>query len=330
MRRRELIIGAGGSWASSVLPRLAQAQSAFAAPMAGNAKILCGFPPGGTADSLARHLAQKLRGTLASDVTVENTPGSGGQLAITRLMEAAPDGSTLLLTPSSMLAIYPLTQPKLNYTATDVAPISVCAYFSHAFAVGPAVPASVVTMQDFAAWIRADGERARFGSPAAGSMPHLIGTCVFKLMGQEIRHVALRGGGPGIEDLLAGKIPAMCAPVGEFMPHLKRERLRLIAVSSTGRNPFIPGTPTFREQGIPITMREWYGMYLPGPASAPTRRAAAAHLLSALAQPDVVAQAATMGLEIQSSTPEIAASTLQADAADWRRLIKIIGFTAAS
>ena len=294
------------------------------------AKILVGFPPGGTTDALARRIADKLRGGYANSVVVENKPGAGGQIAVTTLRDAPADGSTLLLTPSSILSIYPYTYPKLPYKLDDVAPVSVSCFLSHAFGVGPAVPANVKTIKDFLAWSKLDATKANYGSPAAGSMPHMIAALMAKLTNNDLKHIGYRGSAPGIADLLGGQISAMSSPIGDFLPHLKSGRLRILAVSDTKRSPFAPDVPTFREQGLPITVREWYGLFLPGKATSQTLRRAAAYLQPALAQPDLISSMAQIGVEVQSSTPDVLASLLKADSEEWRRLIKTVGFTAES
>jgi tripartite-type tricarboxylate transporter receptor subunit TctC len=294
------------------------------------AKILVGFPPGGTTDALSRRVADKLRGGYANNVVVENKPGAGGQIAISLLKDSPADGSVMLLTPSSMLSIYPFTYPKLPYKLDDVAPVSVGCFFSHGFGVGPAVPERIKTVKEFLAWAKADPAKANYGSPAAGSMPHLLAALLAKNAGVDLKHIPYRGSAPGIQDLLGGQISAMSSPVGDYLPHLKSGKLRLLAVSGAKRNPFVPDVPTYREQGYPLTMREWYGFFMPAKASAQTQRRIAAYLQPALAQPDVVSSMALVGMEIQSSTPEALADLLRADADEWRMLIKQIGFTAES
>jgi tripartite-type tricarboxylate transporter receptor subunit TctC len=295
------------------------------------AKILCGFPPGGTSDAISRRVADKLRGQYAANVIVENKPGAGGQIAITLLKDSPADGSTMLLTPSSMLSIYPYVYKTLPYKPLeDVQPVSLVSYFNHAFGVGPAVPASVKTLKDFLAWAKANPDKANYGSPGAGSMPHLIVALLGKLAGQELRHVPYRGSAPGIQDLLGGQISAMSSPVGDYLPHLKSGRLRLLAISGQNRSPFVPDIPTYRQQGFPITVREWYGMFLPRKASPETARRAAAYLQTALAQQDLVSTMAQVGLEVQSSSASELGDLLRSDAEEWRRIIKQIGFTAES
>ncbi len=294
------------------------------------AKILVGFPAGGTTDALSRRVADKLRGGYANNVVVENKPGAGGQIAVTTLKEAPADGSVMLLTPSSMLSIYPFTYPKLPYKIEDVAPVSVACFFSMGFGVGPAVPASVKTIKDFLAWAKANPEKANYGSPAAGSMPHMVAALLAKITNSDLKHIPYRGSAPGIQDLLGGQISAMSSPVGDYLPYLKTGKLRLLATSGPKRTPFAPDVPTYKEQGLPIALREWYGFFLPGKASPQALRRAAAYLQPALGQKDVIDSLAQVGMEVQSSSPEKLGEWLKADAEEWRRLIKTIGFTAES
>lgn len=295
------------------------------------AKIICGFPPGGTSDAMSRRLAEKLRGNYATNVVVENKPGAGGQIGVSTLVASPADGSAMLLTPSSMLSIYPFVYKSLPYKPLeDVQPASLACYFNHAFGVGPAVPASVKTVKDFLNWARDNPAKANYGSPGAGSMPHLIVALLNKLTGAELKHIPYRGSAPGIQDLLGGQISAMSSPVGDYLPHLKSGRLRLLAISGLNRSPFVPDVPTYRQQGYPITVREWYGVFLPGKASPEVVRRAAAYLQPALAQPDLVSSMAQVGMEVESSTPQRLGELLRADAEEWRRLIKQIGFTAES
>ena len=295
------------------------------------AKILCGFPPGGTSDAISRRIADKLRGGYATNVVVENKPGAGGQIAVTTLRDSPADGSVMLLTPSSMLSIYPFTYPKLPYKPLeDLQPVSMACYFNHAFGVGPAVPASVTNLKGFLAWAKANPDKANYGSPAAGSMPHMIAALASLLSGVPLKHIPYRGSAPGIQDLLGGQIASMSSPIGDYLPYIKTGKLRVLAISGPTRSKFVPDVPTFREHGLSITVREWYGLFLPAKASAQTAMRAAAYVQTALSQEDVVTSMAQFGMEVQPSTPQVLADLLKADADEWRRLIKQIGFTAES
>ncbi|MDO9219022.1 MAG: Bug family tripartite tricarboxylate transporter substrate binding protein [Lacisediminimonas sp.] len=307
------------------LPHAARAQGSLDA-----GKILVGFPPGGTTDALSRRIADKLRGGYATTMLVENKPGAGGQIAISTLKNAPSDGSVLLLTPSSMLSVYPFTYAKLPYKLDDLAPVSVACFFSLGFGVGPAVPDSVKDIKGFLAWAKANPDKANFGSPAAGSIPHLTGALLNKITKSDLKHIPYRGSAPGIQDLLGGQISAMSSPVGDYLPYLKTGKLRILATSGPKRSPFTPDVPTFKEQGIDIAVREWYGFFLPAKATAEARQRAAAYLQPALAQKDVIDSLAQVGMEVQSSTPDQLAEWLQADAAQWRGIVKEIGFSADS
>ena len=293
-------------------------------------KIIAGFPAGGTVDVLARRVAEKLRGGYARAVIVENKPGAAGQIGVVTLKDSPADGSVMLVTPSSMLSIYPYIFQKLQYRLDDVAPVSVAAYINHGLAIGPAVPESVKTLKDFFAWSKGNADKASYGSPGAGSMPHLIGVLLAKASASELRHIPYRGAQPGVQDLLGGQISSFSGPIGDFIPHVKAGKLRVLAISGSERSALLPDAPTLRELGFPITVREWYGFFLPGKASAETVRRAALHLQPVLAQPEVVEFGKQFGLEIQSSSPQQLGALLKADADEWRGLIKETGFTADS
>ncbi|HEX2545823.1 MAG TPA: Bug family tripartite tricarboxylate transporter substrate binding protein [Ramlibacter sp.] len=323
--RREFLQAGAAVAIAGALPLAVRAQNMDLA------RILCGFPPGGTSDAMSRRLADKLRGNYAANVVVENKPGAAGQIAVTALKDSPSDGSYMLLTPSSMLSLYPYVYKSLPYNPmTDVQPASLACWFNHAFGVGPGVPESVKTMKDFVAWAKANPAKANYGSPGAGSMPHLIGAVLAKQGNLELKHVPYRGSAPGIQDLLGGQISAMSSPVGDYLPHIKSGKLRVLAVSGTQRSQFLPDVPTYRQQGFDIPMREWYGVFLPGKASPEVLRRAAAYLQPALAQPDVATSLAGFGMEVQSSTPQRLAELLRADDQEWRKIVKQIGFTPES
>jgi len=236
----------------------------------------------------------------------------------------------MLLTPSSMLSIYPNTYPKLQYRLEDVAPASLAMYTHHVLSVGPAVPDSVKTLKDFFAWAKANPDKASYGSPGAGSMPHLIGVLLNKAGGADLRHIAYRGSAPGIQDLLGGQIASFFGPVGDVLTHEKAGKVRVLGTSGKERSVFLPAVPTMGEQGFKIALREWYAFFLPSKSSADTVQRASAALQQALAQPDVIEFGKQFGLEIQSSSARQLSDVLKADAAEWGGLVKETGFTADS
>jgi len=310
--------------AAGLLPRLALAQTAD------TVRILVGFPPGGGSDNIARRLAERLQGTLASTVIVENKPGAAGQLSVSALRNSAPDGSTLLLTVPGPITLSQFTYKSLPYRPDDTVPVSMVSTFAFAFAVGPAVPESVRSLKDFLAWARANPSQALFGSPAAGATPHLIGSMLAKASGVELTHVPYRGDGPGIQDLLGGQVSAYSTTLGSLIPHLKGQRMRILAVSGPARNPIAPDLPTYREQGFPIDNIEWTGIFVPkGTPPAVVQRVAAA-VQAVVAQPDFAKFLGDLGMTPQSSTPQAFAERVRAETEQWRVEIKRLGFTAES
>ncbi len=296
-------------------------------------KIVTGFPPGGTSDTLCRRVAEALKGgSFAKAALVENKAGAGGQIAIQAMKGAPTDGSVILQTPASMLMIYPHIYKKLAYDPfTDVTPITMACTFDFAWAVGPAVPATVKSVPDFLAWCKANPSMANFGSPAAGSVPHFIGVLLGQSAGIELKHVAYRGTQPAIQDLVAGQIQAVSGPVGEFLQQAAAGKIRILGVSGKERSRFAPDVPTYIEQGLKdMYFSEWFGFFAPGGTSAPVIMNANIALRAALAQKDVVDGLAVMGLEARSSTPEALAERLRADHDNWGPIVKKIGFTADS
>ena len=295
-------------------------------------KIITGFPPGGSSDTLCRRVAAKLVPGYARSAVVENRTGAGGQIAIQGVRSLPPDGATLLQTPMSMLGVYPHIYRRLAYDpVADLSPVSLGCTFDFGFAVGPTVPAAVRNVADFMAWCKANPAQANYGSPAAGSVPHFIGVLLGRSAGVDIKHVPYRGTQPAILDMIGGQLPAVCGPIGEFTQHVAAGKCRLIAATGTSRNRFAPDTPTLVEQGLrDMAFSEWFGFFLPGKAPADVVQRANAALRAALADKETIDGLAVMGLEAKSSTPGELAALLDADTRRWGPIVKAIGFTAES
>ncbi len=330
LHRRTLLRSATATGLTACMgaPFLARAQ----APAIDTVRVIVGFPPGGTTDAFARRVADKLRGNYAVNALVDNKPGAGGQIGVTALRESPADGSVMLLTPASMLTIYPHTFPKLPYKIDDVTPISTALYTAHGFGVGPQVPANVKTLRDFLDWAKANPNMSNYGTPGAGSMPHLVAALLERASGVPMKQIPYRGSGPGIQELLGGQIAAFSSPLGDYLPYLQSGRLRLLAVTGTTRSKFAPDVPTYAEQGFPeLTMREWYGIFMPPRATAAASARAHAALRAVVAQKEVIDFGTPLGLEaIASPTLEDFSRTLKADAELWGSYVKRIGFTAES
>jgi len=248
------------------------------------------------------------------------------------LRDSAADGSVMLLTPGSMLTIYPYTYPKLPYKVDDVVAVSSALYTAHAFGVGPLVPASVKTLREFLDWAKANPTLANYGTPGAGSMPHLVAALLEKASGVPMKQINYAGSGPGIRDVLGGQIAAFSSPLGDYLPHVSAGRLRVLAVTGTARSRFAPDVPTYVEQGFAeLNMREWYGLFMPGRTPAAVAQRANAAARSVLAQKELIDFGLPLGLEVVASpSAEDFARTLKADSDLWGPFVRRIGFTAES
>lgn len=297
-----------------------------------SARILVGFPAGGTADIVARRLADRLRDTYARTTIVDNRAGAGGRVAIELMKTVPPDGATLLMTPGSMLYVYPHIYSKLAYNPfEDLTPVSVVCSTVFGFAVGPAVPESVKTLRDFLGWARANPDKANYGTPAAGSTPHFIAALVAQSANVDLRHAPYRGSQPAILDMLGSQLTAVSAPLGEFLPHVKGGQVRVLASSGPARSKYFPSVPTLLELGFKdLEVVEPYAVFLPARAGADTVRRAVTAVRAAVAMPEFVEGIAQMGLDAVSGTPEELTGVLRQQLERWGPLVKAVGFKADS
>jgi tripartite-type tricarboxylate transporter receptor subunit TctC len=326
--RRHFIQALGSAAALGALSPLAALAQAL-----DQVKIMYGFPAGSAGDSVARRVAEKLGGTPYSKNPgfVENKPGAGGRIAVESLKASPADGSVLTLAPVSALAVYPHIYPKLSYKQEEVTQVSIGAIMFHGLAVGPAVPAEVKTLKDFLAWAKANPNQASYGSPGAGSMPHLLGALLGIRAGVELKHVPYRGTVPSITDLVGGQIAAAMNPSGDYLQYMKTGRVRVLATSGKKRSPFLPDVPTFTELGYPdVTSEEWFGFYAPAKTPPATLAAANAAINAALKDKTVIDALAIVGLVAHGSTPQEMAADQKAEFERWGPLVKQIGFTSES
>ena len=324
--RRELILRAAATGLALPLRSLA------ATPPVDTTSLVCGFAAGGTADIMCRWVARKLAPGFARVAVTDNRTGAGGQIAISYVKGRPADGAAVLLTPTSMLTIYPHIYRKLPYDPiADFTPVSLACVFEYGLAVGPAVPGEIRNVQDFMTWAKAHPDQANYGSPGAGTTAHFVGTLLGDSAGVRLQHLAYRGGQPAMLDLISGNISSVIAPVGTLNLHVPGGKARILAVASGTRSSFAPQVPTFKEQGFAdLAHDEWFGFFLP--AKAPKELVARLHaeLESALAAQDVIDGVAEQGLRAISSQPEQLGRLVADDMAKWAPIVRKIGFSADS
>ncbi len=290
-------------------------------------RIIVGFPPGGSVDVVARLLADKMRVSLQQSVIVDNKPGAGGRLALGELKRSAPDGNTLVLSPSGALVIHPWLYENLGYdTVRDFTPIAQASTFDFAITAGPAAPAG--DLKAVLAWMKANPQKANFASSGAGTVPHFAGLLLAQAAGVPMTHVAYRGGAPAAQDLIAGQIPLMVDTASETIEHHKAGKVRILAVTGQQRNRSLPDVPTAKEAGVDFTADAFFGLYGPARMSSETVQRLSRAVADAMKQPDVVERVYGLGLVPAYAGPAELAATQAAQLARWEAPIKSSGFKA--
>jgi tripartite-type tricarboxylate transporter receptor subunit TctC len=317
----------GFGCAALLLAAGAPVRGARAQTVAGIARIVVGFPPGGSTDIAARLLAEHMTGYAAS-IIVENKPGAGGALALEFVKSGPADGSLIMLTPMSMLAIYPFTRKTLGYKPlTDFIAVTTVCELSYVISVGPLVPATVTTLADFIAWCRANPSQALFSTSGAGSTLHLTGVALSRAAKFEFGHVPYNGAAAAQQDVIGGRIAANIGVLGSALPQIKAGQLRALATSGPARSPFLPDVPTFTEAGYPeVTAVEWQGLFVPAGTPAPVVDALNRAAREALQSGAVRDGLGKLAFETRSTTPFELAALLKHDTERWSAIVNASGF----
>ncbi|HLH93675.1 MAG TPA: tripartite tricarboxylate transporter substrate-binding protein [Xanthobacteraceae bacterium] len=294
----------------------------------GIARILVGFPPGGTSDIIARLLAGTMSG-YASAIVVENRPGAGGRVAIESLKSAARDGSIFLITPLATITLYPHVYKALSYDSLkDFTPVTSVAAAPSLLTIGPKVPASVKTLADFVAWCRANPTQANYGSPGAGTSPHFIGVQFGRAAGFEYIHVPYQGNAPAAQDVLGGQIASSVLTIDSTLPYVLAGKLRALATTGPQRSTFLPDVPTFIESGYPgIQLIDMWTVFLP--ANTPEDRVGKlnASIQKALQSDEMKAGLARLSIEVSAVSRADFAKLVKSDFERWGAIVQASGFT---
>ena len=316
------VAGSGAFWA-------AQAENAANKSIAKNARVIVGFPAGGSTDVLARLLSEKLKDGYASSSIVENRTGGATRIAIEFVKNAEADGSVMLFTPDFPMTVYPFSFRSLNYDPLkDFTAVAPAARSALAFSVGPAVPAEVKTLADFVSWAKANPDKAIYATTAAGGTPHFTGLMLSQESKVPMTPVHYKGGAPALQDLIGGHVSSSINPVGETLPFAKAGTVRVLAVTSPQRSKFMPDVPTMKEAGYNIVIEPWLGVFVPSKTPADIVSGLNLAIKQAFSSPDVVEKLAVLGNEPAYQTPAEFAATIRADLERWEPIVKASGFVA--
>ena len=311
----------GRTWAATLL--LALASAATLAQDKPPLRILVGFPPGGSADVLARLVADSLKNDF-SPIVVDNKPGAGGRIALNMVKAAKPDGQTVIVLPSGPMVLFPHVYKKLDYDPVrDFTPVSQIARFQ--FGVVTSAASGVKTLGEMVAKAKAQPGASSYGTPGTGPLPHFMGVLMEQSAGIVLNHVPFQGGAPANNALLGGHIDYKFDVVSETAELHRNGKVRIIAVTGAQRDPQVPEVPTLKEAGVNMEATAWFAMYGPAGLNAAALARLEKAMVKALREPAMKERLVKLGYEpIGSGSAELA-SAQKADLARWEKPIKATG-----
>ena len=317
MQRRDFSKALWGLSLASLSARV-QAQSQ-------SVKLLVGFAAGGSVDLTARALADAMKDSLGRPVIVENKPGAAGRLVLEAVKQARPDGDTLMLVPHGPMTLFPWIPRNLRYDPTkDFTPIGRVCVVDYALTTGPATPAK--TMGEYLQWARDPKNKASYGSPGAGTIPHFIGQGFTQRTRTDIVHVPYKGSALTMVDLMGGSVSLGVSPLADAIEHHRNGKVRILATTGSQRSTALKDVPTLKEAGIDLVVDGWYGIYAPAGLPDTQLQALSKALESAvLKQEDFFIKNAMRAAPLK---PELLAQLQRAEMAQWEPWVKASGFKA--
>jgi len=286
-----------------------------------NIRIIVPYPAGGTADTLPRIVAEKLRQKWNQPVIIENRSGAGGNIGAEVVANSPPDGYTLMASPPGPIAINETLYKKLPFRPADLMPITVLGTVPNVLDVRSDFPAkSVKELIDYA---KANPDKVSFASQGNGTTSHLTAILFEKLTGTRMVHVPYRGSAPALQDIVGGTVDVFFDNLGFSMNLHLGGKLRILAVCDTERVPSLPDVPTVREAGVPgFTSVTWFALMAPrGTPDAIVAKLNAA-VTGILGEPDIQAQFVKLG--VRPAPMDIAATArfIDEERARWGEIVR--------
>lgn len=284
-------------------------------------RFIIPFPPGGSSDPVARLIGQKLTESWGQPVIADNRPGGNTIIATEAVAKAAPDGYTLLMTPTGTFVTTPLLMATPYDVMRDFAPVAAFASSEWLLVVHPALP--VRDLKTFIALAKSRPGEMNYASAGIGNPNHLAGELLNMLTGARMQNIPYKGSGPAIADLLGGQVHVHFATPIAVAGLIRSGRLRALALSGEARLPSLPQVPTFTEAGLPgFDMRVVYGFVAPAATPSDIVGKLSAEIARIVALPDYRERMAAQGLDPTSATPQQFAAILKSDTAKFGRVIK--------
>jgi tripartite-type tricarboxylate transporter receptor subunit TctC len=282
-------------------------------------RLIVPFAPGGGTDIVARLLAQKLTESFGQTVIVDNRAGGGGTMGVETTVRATPDGYTTIIMSGSYAtnaAMYKLPYDPVN----DIVPMGMVGDTGFFVALHPSVP--IKSVPELVAFAKAKPGALNYGSSGNGGIAHLAGELFDLLAGTRMTHIAYKGTGPALNDLLGGQIQLVFGSAPSTIPLVRANRLRAIAVTTTKRSAALPELPTVAEGGVPgYEVVLWYGVLAPKGVSKTIVERWNTEIRKATKLPDMKERLISEGFDIDDSPPAVFQAKLKRDVEKWRRVV---------
>jgi len=315
----------------TLLALLAAACTTFAAPAALAQKFpdkpirfIVPFPPGGGNDILARAIAPKMGEFLGQPVVIDNRAGAGGNIGTDLAAKSAPDGYTIVIA-SNQVTINPWLYAKLPFDIEkDFAAVAQAASVPMVLAVHPSVPAN--TLKEFIALAKASPGKFNHGTPGNGTPQHIAFEVFNHAAGVQVTHIAYKGTGPAIADLIGGQVQSAIGTMASLEQHVKAGKLRALGVTTPKRSPAMPNVPTIAEAGLPgFEVPLWYSILAPAGTPKEIVARLSSEVARALAVPETRERLTAQGFDVNYLNPEQMSDLIRHDIARWQKSIRDIG-----
>jgi tripartite-type tricarboxylate transporter receptor subunit TctC len=283
--------------------------------------VVVGYAPGGAVDTIARTVGQAMAASMGQAFVVENKPGAGTNIAVKLVVDAAPDGYTLMLAANALAANPALYQPSPFDPERDLVPVSLIGRVPVVIAANASAPFSTIAQLIAAA--KARPGHISFASPGNGSTPHMAVEFFKRAAGISLLHIPYRGGSPAITDVIGGQLPLVAVNALEVQPHVKSGRLKVLAVLSPNRTPVFPEVPTIAESGFPgFEASVWYGLVAPAATPRPIVNLLHTEAQKALQTKEVRERMTAVGGEVIPGSIELLGSLIRSERQRYEKLVR--------
>jgi tripartite-type tricarboxylate transporter receptor subunit TctC len=286
-------------------------------------RFVVGYPAGGSTDIIARLIGQRLSEKLGQQFVIENKPGAGNNIGTEAVVNAEPDGYTVLLVnPANFINASLYTNLKFNFIR-DIAPVASFNRVPNVMTVNPGVPAK--TVAEFIAYVKANPGKVNMASSGNGTSVHLSGELFMAMSGTKMQHVPYRGAAPAITDMLGGQVQLIFDNMPSILPQIRSGALRALAVTTATRSPELPDVPTVAETVPGYEASALFGMGAPSRTPPEIIAKLNREINAVLAEPETRKRLVELGGEPLIGTPEAFGAIIAAETEKWKKVVEFAG-----